>query len=68
MEKVMVIVKGELMVDFGYPSLQAKRLISEAYETANNGDLEKAIELALQAVAETKLMINALKDLQESKK
>ena len=68
MQKVMVVVKGELMVDFGYPNVQAKRLLTESYEVANSGDFEKAIDLALQALSETKLMINALKEFQDKNK
>lgn len=68
MQKVMVVVKGELMVDFGYPNVQAKRLLNESYEAANSGDFEKAIELAFQALGETKLMINALREFQEKNK
>jgi hypothetical protein len=67
MAKVMVIVEGKTMVDYGYPSMQAKKLLNEAYNAANEGELDKAIELTLEAMSETKLMLNALKDFKASK-
>lgn len=66
MGKVMVTVKGKLMVDYAYPCMMAERALKEAHIRMLNNKYDEAIEEALKAMAETKLMINAIKDMKEN--
>lgn len=65
MEKVMVIVKGEMMIDYAYPCMMAENALKEAHIHMLNHEYDKAIEEGLKAITETKLMIHAIKDAQE---
>lgn len=68
MEKVMVIVNGEQMIDYAYPCMMAENALKEAHIHMLNNEYDKAIEEGMRAIAETKLMINAIKDMQEKAK
>lgn len=68
MVKVMVIVNGELMVDYAYPCMMAENALKEAHIHMLNNEYDEAIEEGLKAIAETKLMINAIKDMKENRR
>jgi hypothetical protein len=65
MDKVMVIVKGELMVDYAYPCMMAERALKDAHDSMLDREYDKAIEHTLEAMAEVKLMLNAIKEMKE---
>jgi hypothetical protein len=65
MDKVMVIVKGELMVDYAYPCMMAERALKDAHDAMLDRGYDEAIEHTLKAMAEVKLMLNAIKEMKE---
>jgi len=65
MDKVMVIVKGELMVDYAYPCMMAERALKDAHDAMLDREYDKAIEHTREAMAEVKLMLNAIKEMKE---
>ena len=65
MDKVMVIVKGELMIDYAYPCMLAERALKDAHDSMLDREYDKAIEHTLEAMAEVKLMLNAIKEMKE---
>ena len=65
MDKVMVIVKGELMVDYAYPCMMAERALKDAHDAMLDREYDKAIEHTLEAMVEVKLMLNAIKEMKE---
>jgi hypothetical protein len=65
MDKVMVIVKGELMVDYAYPCMMAERALKDAHDSMLDREYDKAIEHTLEAMAKVKLMLNAIKEMKE---
>jgi len=64
---VMTIYKGEMMIDYAYPCMMAERALKRAHDAVLDNDLEKAIEEALVAMSEAKLMLTALKHMKEVK-
>ena len=67
MDKVMVIVKGELMVDYAYPCMMAERALKDAHDAMLDRGYDEAIEHTFKALAEVKLMLNAIKEMKENK-
>lgn len=65
MVKVMVIVEGQLMIDYAYPCMMAEKALKEAHSHMLNRNYDEAIEAGLKAIVETKLMINSIKDMKE---
>ena len=63
MEKVMVIVDGEQLVDYAYPCMKAERGLRNLHEAVIDRRLNDAIECGLLALADLKLTINALKEM-----
>ena len=68
MVKVMVIVNGELMVDYAYPCMMAENALKKAHDMMLENKYDEAIEEGLKAMAETKLMITAIKDIKERRR
>mgnify|MGYP007062763086 CR=1 FL=1 len=64
-DKVMTIFGGRLMIDYAYPCMMAEKDLKQAHEHMLDREYDKAIEAALGAIAETKLMINAINDMKE---
>lgn len=56
------------MIDYAYPCMMAENALKEAHIHMLNNEYDKAIEEGMRAIAETKLMINAIKDMQEKAK
>jgi hypothetical protein len=68
MDQVMVIVEGKLMIDYAYPCMMAEKALKEAHNAMLEGKYDVAIEAGLKALAETKLMITAVKDMKENQR
>lgn len=66
MDKVMVVVEGELMIDYAYPCMMAERALKDAHDAMLDREYDKAIERTLEAMAEVKLMLNAIKEMKEN--
>lgn len=65
MDKHMVIVDGELMIDYAYPCMKAEKHLKDLHNAAIERRFDDAIEIGLLALAEIKLTVNALKDMKE---
>lgn len=63
--KVMTIVDGNLMIDYAYPCMMAEKSLKEAHHAMLERQYDAAIEEALTAMAETKLMITAIRAMKE---
>ena len=61
----MVIVDNELVVDYAYPCLKTENDLKDLHQAAIENRFDDAIEHGLQAMADLKLTINALKDMKE---
>ena len=53
------------IVDYAYPCMMAETALKNAHDAMLEQDYDVAIGEALTALAETKLMINAIKDMKE---
>ena len=53
------------VVDYAYPCMMAEKALKEAHIHMLNHEYDEAIEQALVALAETKLMINAIRHEKE---
>jgi len=53
------------VVDYAYPCMMAEKALKEAHIHMLNREYDEAIEQALVALAETKLMINAIRHEKE---
>jgi len=60
MEKAMAIASP---VDYSYPMLMAQKALKDAHEAVLKKDFDVAIDQAFSAMVETKLMINAIKEM-----
>ena len=62
MEKAMAIANP---VDYSYPMLMAQKALKDAHEAVLKKDFDGAVEEVMTALAETKLTLNAIKELRE---
>ena len=53
------------IVDYAYPCMMAEDALKEAHIHMLNHEYDEAIEEGLKAIAETKLMINAIRHEKE---
>ena len=53
------------MIDYAHPAMMAENALKEAHIHMLNHEYDEAIEEGLKVIAETKLMINAIKDMKE---
>jgi hypothetical protein len=53
------------IVDYAYPCMMAENALKRAHDAMLEQDYDVAIGEAFIAIAETKLMINAIKDMKE---
>ena len=53
------------MIDYAHPCMMAENALKEAHIHMLNREYDEAIEEGLKAIAETKMMINAIKDMKE---
>ena len=64
MAKVMVIVEGKLMVDYAYPCMMAEKALKDLHASLLKRDFETAKESALTAIAEAKLTLTAINEME----
>ena len=67
MEKVMVIVNNQLVLDYAYPCMKTEKSLKNLHNAAIENRFDDAIECGLIALAELKLTINALKEMKNVK-
>lgn len=53
------------LVDYAYPMMMAQSRIKSAHDAVLHKDFDAAVEDAMTAMAELKLMLNALKEMRE---
>ena len=53
------------MIDYAHPAMMAENALKEAHIHMLNHEYDEAIDQGLKAITETKLMINAIKDMKE---
>lgn len=53
------------LVDYAYPMMMAQSRIKSAHDAVLKKDFDAAIEDTITAMAEIKLMLNALKEMRE---
>jgi hypothetical protein len=56
------------IVDYARPCMLAEMALKAAHDAMLKRDYEEAIEQGFIAIAETKLMINSIRDMQERAK
>jgi len=54
------------IVDYAYPCMMAERALKDAHDSMLDREYDKAIEHTLEAMAEVKLMLNAIKEMKEN--
>ncbi len=59
MEKVTAIV------DYAYPCMMAEKGLRKVHDAMLDNDFDVAIEAAIQTLVDTKLMVNAIKDMKD---
>ena len=55
------------MIDYAYPCMMAEKALKNAHDKVLDNDLDGAIVEALNAMAESKLLFNALRYMQQAK-
>ena len=58
-------MKQDGLIDYAYPCMKAERALKDLHEAMLMHKYDEAIQFALQALAETKLTLNAIKHEQE---
>tara|TARA_R110000868_G_scaffold237_1_gene2195 strand:- start:2736 stop:2918 length:183 start_codon:yes stop_codon:yes gene_type:complete len=53
------------MIDYAYPCMMAENALKKAHLAMLENDYDVAIGEALNALTETRLMINSIKDMKE---
>lgn len=61
----METAKQDGLIDYSMPMLQAMACIKAAHNAVLEKSFDAAIDQAFNALAETKLMLNALKEMRE---
>jgi hypothetical protein len=64
MEQIMAIADTGL-VDYAYPMMMAQAKIKAAHDAVLRKDFDAAIEDTIVAMADIKLMLNALKEMRD---
>lgn len=59
MEKVTAIV------DYAYPCMMAEKGLHKVHDAMLENNFDVAIEAAIQTLVDTKLMVNAIKDMKD---
>lgn len=55
----------EVVVDYAYPCMMAEKALRQLHDAMLRKDYEDAFEQGLAALAETKLILNAIRHTQE---
>ncbi len=53
------------LIDYAHPCMMAENALKEAHKHMLNREHDEAIEQALKAIVETRLMINAIRHMKE---
>ena len=53
------------MIDYAHPCMMAENALKEAHNKMLENNYDEAIEEGFKAIAETKLMINAIRHMKE---
>lgn len=61
----MVIVDGEAMVDYAYPCMMAEKALKKLHNLMLEGKHDEAITAGIEALADVRLTIQAIKDMRE---
>lgn len=64
----MVIVNGEQMIDYAYPCMMAEKALKNLHNAMLENKYEDALDQALEAMAQVRLTLIAIKDMQEKAK
>lgn len=59
-------MKKDDSIDYSYFYMQAKKALDEAHQAMLKKDYTHAIESGLYAIAETRLMVSAMKDYKDA--
>jgi hypothetical protein len=65
MEKVMAIVNGEVLVDYAYPCMMAEKALKNLHAKMLEGKYDEAVTAGIEALADVRLTIQAIRDMQE---
>lgn len=65
MEKVMVIVDGEAVVDYAYPCMMAEKALKKLHNLMLEGKHDEAVTAGIEALTDVRLTIQAIKDMRE---
>lgn len=65
MGKVMAIADGQVVVDYAYPCMMAERALKDLHNLMLEGKHDEAITAGINALAEVRLTIQAIKDMRE---
>ena len=55
-------MKNQKYIDYSYPYMRAKKALDMAHQDMLKKNYDEAIETALHAIAEMRLMVTAMKD------
>jgi len=58
-------MKTQEIIDYAYPCMMAERALKKAHDAILDNDYDKAIEHAIVAITEAKMMYNSIKIMQE---
>ena len=58
-------MKTEEIIDYAMPCMMAERYLKKAHDAVLSGDYDMAITYAMQAAAESRLLVVSLKEMKE---
>lgn len=61
----MAIVNGEAVVDYAYPCMMAEKALRNLHAKMLEGKYDEAVTAGIEALADVRLTIQAIKDMQE---
>lgn len=56
------------IVDYAYPCMMAEKALKDAHNAVLEHDLDKAMEHAMEAMVQTRLMLVSLKHMKEDER
>lgn len=61
----MVIVNGEALVDYAYPCMMAEKALKNLHALMLEGKYDEAVTAGIEALADVRLTIQAVKTMRE---
>ncbi len=58
-------MKNQEIIDYAYPCMMAERALKKAHDAMLKNDYDGAVEQALIAIAEVKLMLISVKEMKD---